>query len=77
LKLTSTKDGGKDRSITSGYRPQDEIKDGYLTSVNHELIDVESINPGGEGRANVWFITPEVYPNTLWPKQEINVSEGS
>ncbi len=77
LRLTATTVGGKEHSIISGYRPQYAIRCDYQTSVNHELIDVDNIAPGGEGRANVWFITPEVYPNSLWPGREITVLEGS
>lgn len=77
LRLISTADGGKERSILSGYRPNYAIRDDYLTSTNHELIDISELAPGSEGRANVWFITPEVYPHTLWQGREITVSEGS
>ncbi|MDT4329117.1 hypothetical protein RPD76_04315 [Methylomonas sp. MV1] len=77
LRLISTADGGKERTILSGYRPNYAIRDDYLTSTNHELIDASELAPGSEGRANVWFITPEVYPHTLWPGREISVSEGS
>lgn len=77
LRLLSTADGGKERRITSGYRPNYAIRGDYLTSTNHELINASELAPGTEGRANVWFITPEVYPHTLWPGREITVSEGS
>jgi elongation factor Tu len=77
LRLTSTAQGGKERNISSGYRPQYAIRSDYQTSVHHELVDADNIAPGGEGFANIWFITPEVYPNTLWPGREIAVYEGS
>jgi translation elongation factor EF-Tu-like GTPase len=77
LHLIATADGGKERSILSGYRPNYAIRNDYLTSTNHELIDASELAPGTEGRANVWFITPEVYPHSLWPGREITVSEGS
>jgi translation elongation factor EF-Tu-like GTPase len=77
LRLISTADGGKERTILSGYRPNYAIRDDYFTSTNHELIGAAELAPGTEGRANVWFITPEVYPHTLWPGREISVLEGS
>ncbi|GAB3361657.1 hypothetical protein GCM10027430_35630 [Lysobacter tyrosinilyticus] len=77
LRLTSTQTGGKSRSVTSGYRPNYAIRSDYLTSVHHELIDLYEIAPGGQGIANVWFITPEIYPHSLWEGREIQVSEGS
>lgn len=77
LRLLSTVDGGKERAILSGYRPNYAIRNDYLTLTNHELIDASELAPGDEGRANVWFIAPEVYPHSLWPGREIAVSEGS
>jgi elongation factor Tu len=77
LRLTSADAGGKTRSITSGYMPNVAIRDGYLTSAKIELLDASELAPGGECRANVWFITPEVYPNTLWPDRVLIVSEAT
>jgi hypothetical protein len=77
LRLTPAASGGKECAVRSGYRPTYAIRPDYLTSVNHELLDLFEIAPGSEGRAKVWFITPEVYPNTLWPGREIPVSEGT
>ena len=77
LRLLPTTDGGKANPVLSGYRPHYAIHSDYLTSVNHELLDDLAIHPGGQGRVNVWFITPEQYPNTLWIGREIAVSEGS
>ena len=77
LRLISTPDGGKDRAVLSGYRPHYAILEQYLTSATHELIDASELAPGTQCRANVWLITPEVYPHSLWPSREITVSEGS
>jgi len=77
LRLITVDAGGKTRSIVSGYMPNFAIRDDYLTSTKIELLDVAELAPGGECRANVWFITPEVYPNTLWRDREIVVSEAS
>jgi translation elongation factor EF-Tu-like GTPase len=77
FRLMATDNGGKERSVISGYRPNYAIRPDYLTSVNHEFIDVTAVAPGSEGHANVWFITPEAYPRTLWPGREIQISEGA
>ena len=77
LRLIPTTSGGKERAVLSGYRPNYAVRDDYLTSVNHEFIGVEKVEPGGEGLARVWFITPEEYPNALWLGREIQVTEGS
>lgn len=77
LRLSQADAGAKSRSITSGYMPNFAIRDDYLTSTKIELLDATDLAPGGECRANVWFITPEVYPNTLWRDREIVVAEAS
>jgi elongation factor Tu len=77
LHLIPTSAGGKDRSIISGYMPNFAIRDDYLTSTKIELLDASELAPGGECRANVWFVSPEVYPNTLWRNRELIVSEAS
>lgn len=77
LRLTPTDAGGKARSILSGYMPNFVIRDNYLTSTKIELLDVSELEPGGECRANVWFITPDVYPNTLWIDRELVVAEAA
>jgi elongation factor Tu len=77
LRLDATADGGKKRSVLSGYRPNYAVRPDYLTSVHHQFVGVHEVSPGGEGRANVWFLTPEAYPHTLWPGRKISVSEGS
>jgi len=77
LRLIAADVGGKTRSINSGYTPNFAIRHGYLTSAKIELLDVAELAPGGECRANVWFITPEAYPKTLWRDREIVVSEAS
>ena len=77
LRLTSTDAAGKTCSISSGYLPNFAVQDDYLTSVRIELLDIAELAPGDECRANIRFITPEVYPNTLWRNREIVVSEAS
>lgn len=77
LRLIPTETGGKTRSIISGYMPNLAVRDDYLTSVKIELLDVSELAPGSECRANVWFVTPDVYPNTLWRDRKLVVSEAA
>lgn len=77
LRLLPASAGGKDRSILSGYMPNFAIRDDYLTSVKIELLGASELAPGGECRANIWFISPAVYPNTLWCNRELAVHEAS
>lgn len=58
------------------YRPQHKLYDNYWTSGLHKYLDVEEVVPGGTARVAVWFITPEVYPHSLWKGREITVGEG-
>jgi hypothetical protein len=43
LRLTPTEAGGKTRSIVSGYMPNVEIREDYLTSTKVELLDVSEL----------------------------------
>ncbi len=42
----------------------------------HQYLDAEEVAPGGAARVAVWFITPEVYPRSVWKRREIAVHEG-
>ncbi|MBC3807185.1 hypothetical protein H8K52_07480 [Undibacterium seohonense] len=75
--LLATEMGGKDLPIKSGYRPAYAIKEDYWTSTNHDFLDAPELAPGATGRANVWFLTPEVYPKSLWIGREMSVAEGN
>lgn len=73
LKLSFSLASGR----STGYRPHYALRADYQTSVVHEFIDKESVPPGGEVAALVWFLTPEVYTNALWVGQTLDVSEGA
>lgn len=77
VRLLPTEEGGKTKPVLSGYRPQHLIMEGYQTSGEHQYLDLDQVNPGGKGLANIWFISPEVYPKTLWVGREIEMREGS
>jgi hypothetical protein len=69
-------EGGRGASVWSGYRPQHRLYGNCWTSGEHEYLDVTELTPGGIARVAVWFITPHVYPHSLWRSREIIVSEG-
>ena len=65
------------RKVFSGYRPQHSIMINYETSGEHEYICKDFIEPGESGIAYIRFITPEVYPKSLWIDRVIEIKEGS
>ncbi|TXI90593.1 MAG: hypothetical protein E6Q34_08670 [Burkholderiaceae bacterium] len=77
LHLVATEMGGKNRPVKSGYRPVYAIREDYWTSTNHDFLDVVEFAPGQIGRAHVWFLSPEVYPKSLWVGREMSVAEGN
>jgi elongation factor Tu len=77
FRLLSPKEGGRHRPVISGYRPTHKLHENYLTSGQHEYLGVDQIAPGEVARVGVWFITPDVYPRSLWIGREIDVMEGS
>jgi translation elongation factor EF-Tu-like GTPase len=72
---SSTLDGSK-RYVLSGYRPNYRVTPDYRTTTIHRFVDTERVNTGERVKAEVWFITPEHYPNALWEGQRIEVGEG-
>jgi len=73
----ATADGGRQSFARSGYMPAHSIYDNYQTSGRHVYPDVEQVAPGTRARVQVWFITPHVYPRSLWLGRELDVMEGS
>ena len=63
--------------ICSGYRPAFKVKDDYLTSGIIRLIDCEELSYGKYSSAEIWFISPEFYPNCLEVGQTIQFQEGA
>ena len=64
------------RNIYSGYRPAFKVKDDYLTTGIIKLIGVDELPYDNEAVAEIWFLTPEVYPNCLKVGQVIQFQEG-
>ena len=77
FELTSRTFSGEMKRVLSGYRPTYDILPGYWTSVHHEFVDVEGVATGEKARAEVWFLTPEVYAHSLWVGRILTVAEGS
>ena len=66
----------KGRAVTNGYRPGHQIKDGYITTGVHNYYHIDIVMPGETVLGTITFITPEVYPKTLWIGKEIGIYEG-
>ena len=77
LRLLPAESGGKARAASSGYRPTVGIHSNYQTSVSLEFEASGPCAPGASVPTSVWFLTPEVYPHSLWPGRELAVFEGS
>ena len=63
-------------NICSGYRPAFKVKDDYLTTGIIRLIGDDELPYDNEAMAEIWFITPELYPNCLKVGQVIPFQEG-
>ena len=77
LELTSLTREGKTKQVSSGYRPIYDVHPSYWTSTHHEFLCCDSVSTGQSAKANVWFLSPESYPNTLWIGRVLRVAEGS
>ncbi len=77
FELTSNRYDGKRKTVVCGYRPTYRIRPDYLTSTHHELIDLDVLSTGESCRAEVWFLSPEAYPKSLWIGRLLEVTEGS
>jgi len=69
--------GGRSGPARTGYRADHLVRDDYLTAGHQEYLDQEWIAPGEAASAHIWFLTPEVYPETMWKGKAISVQEGS
>jgi hypothetical protein len=76
FELNSRMHDGKLKRVLSGYRPCYDVRPDYWTSVLHEFVDVEGVATGEKARAEVWFLTPDVYLRSLWVGRVLSVAEG-
>jgi hypothetical protein len=77
FKLTSKAHDGSPKMVISGYRPTYKIRPDYLTSTHHEFLDCENVSTGQTACAEVWFLSPQAYPKSLWVGREVDVTEAS
>lgn len=75
--FTPTAEGGRKGPAFSGYRPAFSIREDYLTTGVLDFVEVAELGPGETGTARVTFITPHVYPHTLWAGRILRVQEAS
>jgi hypothetical protein len=68
--------GVRKNSVKDGYRPAHLIVDNYLTTGIHHYYDVESVPSNGMAKGTITFLTPEVYPHSLWVGKKIKIQEG-
>lgn len=68
--------GVRKNSVKDGYRPAHLIVDNYLTTGIHHYYDVESVPPNGMAKGTITFLTPEIYPHSLWIGKKIKIQEG-
>ena len=75
--LTALTYEGTLKLVRTGYRPAYQIRPDYWTSAHHEFSEASSITTGEQCLAEVWLVTPEAYPHTLWIGRVLDVAEGS
>ena len=68
--------GSRRGSVADGYRPAHRIREDYLTTGVHQYYDVSEVAPNGTARGTITFLTPDVYPHTLWEGKIIDICEG-
>lgn len=73
-KVTNARESGN--FFASGYRPAFDIRDDYSTTGEIILIDSKILEVGDTKDAFIRFLTPDVYPNSLWVGKELIFKEG-
>ena len=68
--------GTRRTPVRDGYRPAHRIREDYLTTGVHHYFDVKEVAPNGEAQGTITFLSPEVYPNSLWVGKTIDICEG-
>lgn len=74
--LTARNSEGNIRVVRSGYRPAYGIRSDYWSSAHHEFVGAGTAMTDEECEAEVWLLTPEAYPHTLWVGRIVEVAEG-
>ncbi len=68
--------GTRRSPVADGYRPAHLIREDYLTTGVHHYFGVAEVAPNGTASGTITFITPEVYPHTLWVGKTMDICEG-
>ena len=63
-------------SFNTGYRPAFQIHKEYLTTGEITLIGRDYLEYNNEAISFIRFLTPEVYPNSVWIGKKIIFKEG-
>lgn len=74
--MTFRFNGTRRTPAADGYRPAHRICEDYLTTGVHHYYDVTTVAPDGQARGTITFLSPEVYPHTLWVGRVIDICEG-
>lgn len=67
----------KRKYFYNNYRPAHLILNDYFTTGLHQYYDVNGINLKNKGLGTIIFLSPEVYPHSLWFEKKICIYEGS
>ncbi len=67
----------RETPFISGYRPAHLIREGYYTTGLYDFDDDSPIERGESRVGRITFISPEVYPHTLYVGRIIDGYEGS
>lgn len=61
----------------SGYRPAFDIHKNYSTTGEIKFIECDRLSYGSTAKCLIKFLTPDVYPKSLWIGKKIYFREGS
>ena len=75
--LTALTGEGTVKHVRTGYRPMYKIRPAYWSSAHHEFAEGRSVATREQCFAEVWLVTPEAYPHTLWTGRVLDVAEGA
>lgn len=77
FRLTATTRKGDIKRVLSGYRPIYGIRTNYWSSAHHEFVGQSGLATGENCLADVWLLSPEAYPGTMWVGRLVSVAEGA
>lgn len=69
--------GERETPVHSGYRPGHLVTDDYVTTGVHRYFETDVVPPDGIATGTITFITPDLYPNSLWKGKKLQIMEGA